>query len=470
MPHVGENLLKREGLFMNRKSLSRREFLNRSAGTVAGIAAGTVLMPGKAPAAANGKKKFVVGIMGCGGRCTFLLNDCLAKRPDMEIAYVCDIDANRLGQGVKLVEKLTGKKPKAVSDFRQMLDDKDVHAMFSITPDHWHALSTITACQAGKDVYVEKPCSHNVWEGKKMVDAARKYKRVVQVGAQTRSGEYTHEAVEYIRSGKLGPVYLVRVVNMKEWGSIGHKEDVPVPKGVNYDGWLGPAPKRAFNPNRFHYTWHWHWDYSGGDIINDAVHQIDAARYLIGQDYPTAVTSTGGKFSTPNDDADVPDTQVATWDFNNMRMVFELTLRTPYMEKLAWELRDKLDYYPDWKFDGMRVEVYGQKGLMYFERHGGGWQVFDEKKKVVAEANGHHPHYAHINNFFECIESRKKPNGDVEELHKSTILCQVANISYRLGGQRLEFDGKTETFVNNPEADKLLKRVGREPYVIPDEV
>jgi len=455
---------------MKGKNLSRREFLNRSAGAVAGIAAGTVLAPARAPAAGNSRKKYVVGIMGCGGRCTFLLNDCLAKRADMEIAYVCDIDARRLADVAALVEKLTGRKPKAVSDFRRMLDDKDVHAMFSITPDHWHALSTITACQAGKDVYVEKPCSQNVWEGKKMVEAARKYKRVVQVGAQTRSGRYTRAAAEYIRSGKLGPVYFVRVVNMKQWDSIGHKEDAPVPPGVNYDAWLGPAPQRPFNPNRFHYTWHWHWDYSGGDIINDGVHQIDAARMLIGQDYPTAVTSTGGKFDTPDDDADVPDTQIATWDFHNLRMTFELMLRTPYMKKMPWELRDKLDTFPNWPFDGMRVEVYGTKGILYFERHGGGWQVFDESEKVIAKDHDIHPHYAHLDNFFECIESRKKPNGDVEELHRSTILCQIANISYRLGGRQLRFDGRTEQFVGDPEADKLLKRVGREPYVIPDEV
>lgn len=450
--------------------ISRRSFLNQSALVTAGLAAGTLLKPGQAPAAGDAKKKFVVGIMGCGGRCNFLLNDCLGKRKDMEIAYVCDIDAKRMAGTAALVEKLTGRKPKAVADFRRMLDDKDVHAMFSTTPDHWHALSTIVACQAGKDVYVEKPASQNVWEGRKMVEAARKYNRIVQVGAQTRSGRYTHAAAEYIRSGKLGPVYLVRVVNMKEWASIGNKADAPVPDGVDYDSWLGPAPKRPFNINRFHYTWHWHWDYSGGDIINDGVHQIDAARLLLGQDFPTGVTSTGGKFNSPKDDADVPDTQIATWDFDGARMVFELMLRTPYMKKMPWELRDKLDTFPNWPFDGMRVEVYGTRGIMYFERHGGGWQVYDESEKVIAKDHDIHPHYAHLDNFFECVESRKKPNGDVEELHKSTILCQIANISYRLGGRKLSFDPKTETFVNDTEADKMLKRVGREPYIIPDPV
>ncbi len=449
--------------------VSRREFLNRSARVATGAAVGTAMLSSRAPALANGKK-FVAGMMGCGGRCEFLLADCLTRRKDLDIAYVCDIDAKKLARVAGVVEKLTGKKPKAVSDYRRILDDKDVNAFFSITPDHWHALSTITACQAGKDVYVEKPCSHNVWEGYKMVEAARKYNRVVQVGAQTRSGEYTHEAAAYIREGKLGKVHLVRVVNMKQWDSIGRKPDGPVPEGVDYDAWLGPAPKRPFNPNRFHYTWHWHWDYSGGDIINDGVHQIDAARYLLGQDYPTAVTSSGGKFTTKDDDADVPDTQVAVWDFQDARMVFELSVRAPYMEKLAWELRDRLDYWPNWPFDGMRVEVYGTKGLMYFERHGGGWQVFEDSKKIVAQGNGHHPHHRHIDNFLECIESRKRPYGDVEELHRSTVLCQIANISYRLGGRKLVFDGRAGQFVDDAEANNLLKRKGREPYIIPDEV
>lgn len=454
---------------MKPRSLTRREFLTRSTRVTAGIAAATTITSNKTHAGEEGKK-YVIGMMGCGGRCGFLLNDYLGKRKDLDIAYVCDIDAKRLANTAALVEKLTGRKPKAVSDFRRILDDKDVHAMFSVTPDHWHALSTITACQAGKDVYVEKPASHNVWEGRKMVEAARKYNRVVQVGAQTRSGRYTRAAAEYIRSGKLGQIFLVRVVNMKDWASIGHKEDTPVPAGVDYNAWLGPAPVRPFNLNRFHYAWHWHWDYSGGDIINDGVHQIDAARMLIGQDYPTAVTSTGGKFSTPKDDADVPDTQIATWDFNGMRMVFELTLRTAYMKKMPWELRDKLDTFPNWPFDGMRVEVYGSKGIMYFERHGGGWQVFDESEKVVAKDHDIHPHYAHLDNFFDCIETRGKPNGDIEELHKSTLLCQIANISYRLGGRQLRFDGSTETFVNDQEADRLLKRTGREPYTIPEQV
>jgi predicted dehydrogenase len=254
---------------------------------------------------------------------------------------------------------------------------------------------------------------------------------------------------------------------MKDWPDLGHAADAPTPAGVDYDRWLGPAPARPFNPNHFHYKWHLWWDYSGGDIINDGVHQIDAARMLIGKDYPKFISSSGGRYER-TDDGDAPNTQVATWDFGDTTMVFELTLNTPYMEKMPWELRDG-DEYPNWTYDGMTIQVFGSKGFMYFERHGGGWQVFGEGRKKIAEMNDHHPHIAHIKNFFECLESRKRPNADIEEGHRSTLLCQTANIAYRTG-RRLELDPKTERFINDDEANKLVKRVYREPYVIPEEV
>jgi hypothetical protein len=250
--------------------------------------------------------------------------------------------------------------------------------------------------------------------------------------------------------------------------SLGRKPDGPVPEGVDYDLWLGPAPVRPFNPNRFHYNWHWFWDYSGGDIINDGVHQIDAARFLIGQDYPRAVSSTGGRFSF-DDDQETPDTQVATWEFDNLTMTFENMLWTPYMKKMPWELRDG-DTYPNWQFDGMSIEVFGEKGVMFFERQGGGWQVFDESEKVIAQSNDHHPHIAHLENFFECLQSRKRPNADIEEGHRSTIVCQIANISYRLDGRRLQWDGKKEQFIGDKEANGYLKRTYRDPYVVPETV
>ena len=441
---------------------TRRCFLSQTA--VAGVAAAAVARPARAQSA---NSKITIGILGTGGRGTWLLNEELLKRKNLNIAWLCDIDKNRLGPTAELVEKATGKKPQITDDYHRILADKSVDAFLNITPDHWHALPTIHACQAGKDVYVEKPASHSPWEGHKMVEAARKYKRIVQVGAQTRSGEYAAAAVEYIRSGKLGDVHMVKVLNHKLWEPIGHAVDGPVPAGVDYDRWLGPAPLKPFNLSHFHYKWHWFWDYSGGDIINDGVHQIDLARWLIGRDYPKSVCAGGSRIY--DHDGEVPDSQVVTWDYDKLTMVFELSLWTPYMKKMPWELRDG-DTYPNWPFDGMRVEVYGTKGLMYAERHGGGFQVFDESEKVIHQENGHHPHVKHLDNFFECIGSRKTPNGDIEELHRSTLLCQLGNISYRLGGRKLAFDGATEQFRDDKEANSYLKRTYREPYVVPEQV
>ncbi|MBN1488533.1 MAG: Gfo/Idh/MocA family oxidoreductase [Phycisphaerae bacterium] len=451
---------------MNANSLSRREFINRSAGTAAALAVGYAAQAATTSAPAS-RGKYVIGMMGLGIRGPWLLREELTKRPEVEIAYLCDVDAVRLQAAGKLVEEATGRKPKLVDDFRRILDDKNVHALFNTTPDHWHAFPTILACQAGKDVYVEKPASHNPWEGRKMVEAARKYNRVVQVGSQTRSGPYVQRAIEFIRSGQLGDIHFVRVLNMKHRESIGHKPDEPVPEGVNYDRWLGPAPQRPFNRNRFHYTWHWVWDYSGGDIINDGVHQIDLARWVSGKDYPKAVSATGGQFGF-DDDQETPDTQVVTWDFDDMTMVFELTLWTPYMEKTEWNFRDT-DQFPDWRFNAMRVELYGTKGLMMLGRQGAGWQVFGPGGQEIAAGPGRHPHGPHLDNFFACMESRARPSADIEEGHRSTLLCQIGNIAYRLG-RKLTFDAKTESFVNDEGANGYLKRQGRAPWTISDVV
>jgi predicted dehydrogenase len=264
----------------------------------------------------------------------------------------------------------------------------------------------------------------------------------------------------------LGSVHLVKVFNMKNRNSIGKKPDGQPPEGVDYDRWLGPAPKVQFNPNRFHYNWHWYWDYSGGDIINDGVHQMDIARWLIGRDYPKSVTATGGKHFH-DDDQETPDTHIATFDFDKLTMVFELTLWTPYMAKTPWDFRNT-DAFPPWLQNSTRIEVYGTKGMMMMGRHGGGWQVFGAGMKEVAKGPGRRPLAHHFENFFECIKSRKQPNSYALGAHQSTILCHLANYSYRVGGQKLIFDGKTETIVNCPEAQKLAKRVGREPYQIPE--
>jgi predicted dehydrogenase len=440
----------------------RRTFLKASA-----LAAGGLAVPMASARAQGANERCVLGLMGVGGRGRFLA-DCLVQRKDCEIAWVCDVDSRRFADAVKAIEAGQGKAPQTTTDFRRMLDDGSVDALVNATPDHWHALPTVMACQAGKDVYVEKPASHNIWEGRKMVQAARKYERVVQLGTQTRSADYALAAAEYIRSGQLGDVHYVRVLNMKERPTIGKQPDGSPPEGVDYEMWLGPAPQRPFNPNRFHYAWHWFWDYSGGDIINDGVHQLDLARWLIGQSYPKSVVTTGGRYHF-DDDQECPDTQCVHFEFDKLTMVTELALWTPYMKKEEWAHRDLPDF-PNWTFDSTRVEVFGTKNLMYIGRHGGGYQVFDANWQPILDGPGRHPHEPHLDNFFECCRTRKRPNADIEEGHKSTILCHLGNLSYRLGGRRLPFDAGSERFIDDDEANALAKRVGRAPWSIPEGV
>jgi predicted dehydrogenase len=450
-----------------RKS-NRREFL-KGAAAVGGAVAATTLPTERGKAAEAAKPtKYIVGLMGAGGRGIWLLENELAKRPEVKIAYVCDVDLNRAGKAADVVAKVTGKRPEAVQDYRRILDDKDVHALFNATPDHWHALSTIHSCQAGKDVYVEKPVSHSLWEGRKMVEAARKYKRVVQVGFQNRSAPYVKEAVEYVRSRQLGDVHLIHVIQMRTRPEIGMLPNDQLPPGVDYDRWLGPAPKRVFDPNHFHYKWHWLWEYSGGDIINDAVHQIDIVRWLAGKKYPLSVSAAGGLYHF-KDHQETPDTQIVTWNYPDMTIVFELALWTPYMKKVDWFVRDT-GAFPEWDFYAARTDVFGTKSIMRLARHGSGWQVFDANGKNCASCTGKQGHTLHINNFFACIESRDTPNADIEEGHRSTVLSLLGNISYRLAGRKLAFDAKTEKFVDDVEANKMLKREYRKPYVVPENV
>ena len=445
-------------------SVNRRDFLRHT--TLAGAAAATA---GFSINALGANERVVVGIMGCRGRGNFLAGE-FAKREDVDIRYIADPDSRIFESRAGNVEKISGKRPKCTQDFREVLDDAEVDAIVNATPDHWHAPGTIYACQSGKDVYVEKPTSHNIWESRKMIEAARKYKRVVQVGTQNRSAPYCYEAFEYIRSAAFGDVHFVRVLNSKRRGAIGKKEDQPTPpEGVDYDMWLGPAPKRPFNENRFHYAWHWFWDYSGGDIINDGIHQIDIARWMIDREYPKSVTSAGG-IHFFDDDQETPDTHTVNWDYDGLTMVFEQTLWTPYTKKTPFEMRDT-DNLPNWPFSGTRMEIYGAKQMLFLSRHGGGWQAFDGDGNSVQVTPGRFSpsNTAHIANFIECVRSRELPNGDIEKVHYSTLLSHYGNIAYRTG-RRLHIDPQTEGFMDDDEANDLVKRDYRAPWIIPETV
>lgn len=444
--------------------MRRRDFIASTA--AAGITLGASLSSQPCLRAASANSKIIVGVMGLGGRGSYLAQS-FAERPDVEVAYLCDVDSRKFARTRDAVEEAQGKAPKQVQDFRRILDDKSVDVLVNATPDHWHALASILACQAGKDVFVEKPMTHNAWEGRKMIEAADKYKRVIQVGMQSRSAGYLAEAAAHIRSGKLGEIHLVRVFNMMQHPFVKRaKGAVPVPAGYDHDLWCGPAPLHPYDPSR---RWLNEWDFSCGPIAGDAVHQLDLARFLIGDPhFPDTVVQSGG-VNALTDGREVPDTQIALFEYGKLTLLFEAALWTPYMTKTALNRRDKGEM-PNWPFNATRIEILGTKGFMYFGRHGDGWQVFDEKAAPVVSVAGKQADKEHQANFLECVRSRKQPAADVRQGHYSAMLSHLANISYRVGNKKLQFDAATETFRGAPDADRLLRRSYRAPWVVPDTV
>jgi predicted dehydrogenase len=333
-----------------------------------------------------------------------------------------------------------------------VLDDKDIDAVIIATPDHWHARMMMLACQAGKDVYIEKPLSQTIHEGHLMRDAARKYNRVVQVGTQRRSGEHFRTAAEYVGSGKLGKVCLVKAWITQVRRSIGNPPDGTPPAGADYDMWLGPAPKRPFNKNRFHYNWRFFWDYGNTELGNQGVHMLDLAMWAIqklrGVDdcLPKRASSNGGIYWL-DDAKEVPDTQVATYDYGEMMLV--------------WEMHSFQSLKP---IEGTAAGTafYGTEGTLIVT--GRGWKVFGKGGEVGPSEKASRG--SHSGNFLACVKSRRRPNADVELGRLSTTICHLGNISHRLG-RDVHFDPKTETFGDDKEANALLTKEYRKPYKLP---
>jgi len=428
------------------KQPTRRRFLKRSCKAAfaagAALAASPLAFPG-APGSGERVRVAVIGIRGRGRNHA----SGFAAIAGAEVAAVCDVDSRLLPEVQAETAAAQKKKPDAVQDFRRLLDDKSIHAISIATPDHWHALATILGCVAGKDVYVEKPCSHNIREGRAMVDAARKLGRVVQHGTQSRSGETFLSAREFLRKGELGRILVAKVINSQLRDDIGRKSEEPVPPGVDYDLWLGPAPKRPFHPNRFHYNWHWHWDYGTGDLGNDSVHPIDYARWMLGVEDPIAVSASGTKLHF-RDDQETPDTQHITWEFEGCHLVSELKIWCPYREH------------------GMEngAVFYGENGYMTLSPQG--WQVIWKDNKPGARGEPSSRQERHFQNFIDCVRSRAKPNADILEGHLSSRLCHLGNIAMRVG-RRLRFDAKTESFIGDEEANRLLGRDPRPGFELP---
>jgi len=414
---------------MNRNlSIDRRRFLGQSSALLAGLAAGPAILR-----AADSGKKLVIGVMGL-GRGLDHVKACLGLS-DVEIAYLCDVDDRRLERAVNAIAEQKTKParvPQTVKDFRKVLDDKNVDALTIAAPNHWHAPAAILACQAGKHVYVEKPGSHNAQEGDWLVAAARKHNRVVQMGNQRRSWPAVIEAIEKLRGGAIGTVRSARTWYNNRRGSIGKGKPAAVPSELDYALWQGPAPEQAYKDNLVHYNWHWHWHWGGGELANNGIHALDIARWGLGVDCPKRVTCGGGRY-TFQDDQETPDTALATFDFGDKAAFWDCSSCQP-------RAADNLAF----------VTFYGDTGTLALSG-GGSYTIFDLKGKEVDKGKSPAGDTVHFVNFFDCIRNGKRPNSDIEEGQKSTLLCHLGNIAYRTG-RTLTIDPKTRAILNDKEA------------------
>jgi predicted dehydrogenase len=408
--------------------------------------------------------KVILALIGAGGRGTQVIFGLQQCAENVEVKYVCDVDNQRGGNAIKELSKLQGYEPSRVADMRRVFDDGDVDAVVITTPEHWHALATIRACEAKKDVFVEKNVCLSLEEGRKMIEAARRNNVVVQCGTQNRSAGYALSARDYIASGKLGAVVTVKAYCMlpgtREWIL---KPDSEIPEGLDWNGWLGPADSVAYNVSR-HKAWSDWWAYSGGAAMSgDASHVIDLARMALGDPgLPQTVFCVGGRVIF-SDKRDIPDNQTVVFDMGKYPISLESSQYGNYMYKTPQEVRYS-DKFPEWRNNSTRIEIYGTNGLMFLGRHGGGWQVFGKDWELLEQDTGYFPDEAHHRNFIDCIRSRKTPNAPVEQGVLSANMINLANLSYRSGKKALKIDAETETIFENDEAAKLDKRSYRDGF------
>lgn len=429
---------------MSPASPNRRQFIRTSTAAAAFVA----VAPSINVLGAN--NRINVAVIGPGGMGSGHVS-ALAAEKDLRVACVCDPDSLRRDKAAARVESLKGGSPKKVGDFRRILEDKDIDAVFIATPDHWHAPATILACDAGKHVYVEKPASHNLREGRLMIEAARRNKRVVQVGTQSRSATHTKEAIKHIQAGAIGEVLVAKAWNSQRRRDIGkHKPSAP-PRELDFDMWVGPAAWQPYQQNLLHATWRWWHNFGTGDMGNDGVHDIDIARWGLGvETHPTRIVALGGKYFF-DDDQQFPDTQTVAFEYAGAsksgrpkQLIFEQRIWSPYNQ-------EGFDNGNAW---------YGTEGMILFSKRGEG-KVYGPKNKLIAEFTGKIDLRAHHRNFFDCIRDGGRPAADIEIGHLSSSLCHLGNIATRTG-RTLNFDPKTETIAGDKEASSLLSRDYRE--------
>ncbi len=434
---------------MPESSLNRRRFITQSTG----VAAASFAAPAFVPARAFGANDRInVAVLGVNGRGRDHIRGFM-EVPGVQVVTVCDPDAEVAAKRAQEFQENYGRTVKTEQDLRRVLQDPEVHAVSIATPNHWHSLATIWACQAGKDVYVEKPGSHNIWEGRKMVEAAYKYDRIVQHGVQLRSSPALQEAVDHLRKGTIGKVYMARGLVFRWRPSIGHKPMEPAPATLDYNVWLGPAQERPFSRNFVHYNWHWHWDYGNGDLGNQGIHQTDMCLWGLGVGLPSRITAMGGKYLW-DDAKETPEVLSAIFQYPDQNKMIEFEVR-PWCTNLE---------------DGAGVGniFYGSEGYMVIHGYGKYQTFLGEKREPGPSGEGEGDHYA---NFIEAVRKHDRSllNGPVETAHLSSGLAHLGNIAFRLG-RVVEFDPERERFVDDPEADRYLRRNYRPPFVVPEQV
>jgi predicted dehydrogenase len=474
----------------NVENPGRRSFLK------AGVAAAGLATAASAKRVVGANDRIRIAVVGIRGRGW---DHVKGYQPiqGVDIAYFCDVDENVLRKRLADAEKLGIPKPQTYIDVRKLLEDKNVDAVSIATPNHWHSLIGIWAAQAGKDIYIEKPCSHNWWEGRQLVKAVDKYKVICQHGSQCRSSAAILEAMDHMRSGLLGDVYMARGLCYKWRASIGHAPVEPVPPGVDYDLWTGPAPLKPFTRNRFHYNWHWIWDTGNGDLGNQGIHELDLARWGLGVKLPSKITAMGGHFLF-DDDQQTPNVLTVAYEFKSPNtktrfMNFEVRGWMTNHEAgigtrefsggedggvpaagLAAPTAAKHSQAGLGPASGKPSTIgnlyYGSKGYLAISNYNAYKSFLGDTgepgpEKVAPEGN------EHFVNFIECMRSRKAENlhAPILEGYLSTTLVHLANASYRLG-RTINFDPDSESVINDSEATALLKGTYRAPFIVPEQV
>ena len=438
--------------------MNRRYFLMGTAGALASTQVKSSLL-------ASPNSTIRVAVVGVHGQGNAHLRQ-YAKIPNVEIAAICDIDESVLNKRLDETEKATGKKPDSYWEIRKLLEDKSIDAISIATPNHSHTLQAIWSLQAGKHVYCEKPCAHDPYEAFQLVKATKKYGKIVQHGTNSRSGVAIREAMDKMNGGLIGDVYSARGLCFKWRNTIGRAPVEPVPVGVHYDQWLGPAPLHDFTKNRFHYNWHWFWAYGNGDFGNQGIHELDIARWGLGVNYPTKITATGGHFLF-DDDQETPNMLAVGYEFNEGGKRKMLTFE---VRGWATNFEDKIGL--DRKGDTGSVGniFYGSKGYLCIEWYDKYWSyLFDGKNRTPGpERTEGGNNWA---NFIDAVRANNPAlqNAPIEEGAKSVLLMHLGNISYRLG-RSLQFDSEKMECVGDHEANAMFKRKYRPPYIVPEKV